>query len=175
MPTGAGPLELAKLFCQREEINFKEVTMVSPDGRSIMYLQGGTDYSVEGKVLHVARLDAHDSWSSYVLNMGALWQFGQAVGSIPAYGWAADSGGIWTATREKIGPGGIRSSGLQPIFISLEDGSTRLFDPPRRRDLISTIDRHPRFSLNHCGKLPNHIFRTQGFQMDDDIGETRHQ
>jgi hypothetical protein len=131
VPTGAGPLELAKLFCQRVEINFKEVTMVSPDGRSIMYLQGGTDYSAERKVLHVARLDAHDSWSSYVLNMGGLWQFGQAMGSVPAYGWAADSSGIWTATREKIGPGGINSSGLQPMFISLEDGSARLFDPPR--------------------------------------------
>jgi hypothetical protein len=130
-PEGRGPLELAKVFCQRVQIDFKQVGMVSPDGRSVMYLQGGSNYAAERKVLHVARLDAHDSWSSYALNMGALWQFGQTMRSVPAYGWASDSSGVWTATREKIGPGGITSSGLQPVFISLADGSTRLFDPPR--------------------------------------------
>ncbi len=130
-PEGRGPLELAKVFCQRVQIDFKQVAMVSPDGRSVMYLQGGSDYTAERKVLQVARLDARDSWSSYALNMGALWQFGQAARSAPAYGWASDSSGIWTATREKIGPSGITSSGLRPVFISLEDGSTRLFDPPR--------------------------------------------
>jgi hypothetical protein len=53
-------------------------------------------------VLHVAQLDVRDSWSSYALNKGASWQFGQAMRSVPAYGWASDSAGIWTATREKI-------------------------------------------------------------------------
>jgi hypothetical protein len=130
-PEGRGPLELAKVFCQRVQIDFKQVAMVSPDGRSVMYLQGGSDYAAESKVLQVARFGARDSWSSYALNMGALWQFGQAARSVPAYGWASASSGIWTATREKIGPSGITSSGLQPVFISLEDGTTRLFDPPR--------------------------------------------
>lgn len=130
-PVGAGPLELAKVFCQRVQTDFKQVATVSPDGRAIMYLQGGGNYTAERKVLHVARLNAHDSWSSYALNMGALWQFGQATRSVPAYGWASDSSGIWSATREKIDPRGITSSGLQPLFISLEDGSTRLFEPPR--------------------------------------------
>lgn len=68
-----------------------------------------------------------------MLNMGPLWQFGQAKRSVPAYGWASDSSGIWTATREKIGPGGINGSGLQPAFISLKDGSIRLFEPPRHK------------------------------------------
>lgn len=132
-PVGAGPLELTKVFFQRVEANFKGTAMVSPDGRAVMYLQGGSDYSAERKVLYVARLDARDSWSSYVLNMGPLWQFGQAKRSVPAYGWASDSSGIWTATREKIGPGGINGSGLQPAFISLKDGSIRLFEPPRHK------------------------------------------
>jgi len=101
-PEGRGPLELAKVFCQRVQIDFKQVAMVSPDGRSVMYLQGGSDYTAERKVLQVARLDARDSWSSYALNMGALWQFGQAAHSVPAYGWASDSSGIWTATRESV-------------------------------------------------------------------------
>ncbi|QOG17726.1 MULTISPECIES: hypothetical protein [Bradyrhizobium] len=130
-PVGPGPLRLAKLFHQRMQIDFRQLSMVSPDGRAIMYLQGGSHFAVERKLLHVARLDTQDGWSSYALNMGALWQFGGANNSIPAYGWASDSSGIWTATREEIGPGGISGSGLQPLFISLEDGSIRLFDPPR--------------------------------------------
>ena len=130
-PEGRGPLELAKVFCQLVPFDFKQVAMVSPDGRSVMYLQGGGDYTAERKLLHVSRLDARDSWSSYALNIGPLWQFGQAQRSIPAYGWASDSSGIWTGTRENIGPGGITSTGLQTVFISLQDGSTRRFDPPR--------------------------------------------
>src|SRR4051794_597608 len=43
-PVGPGPLELAKVFCQRVETNFRAVAMVSPDGRSIVYLQGGPGY-----------------------------------------------------------------------------------------------------------------------------------
>lgn len=132
-PVGAGPLELAKVTCQRVQADFQQIAMVSPDGGSIMYLQGGGDYTAERKVLYTARLDARDGWSSYALNMGALWQFGRAGRSVPAYGWASDSSGIWTATREKIGAGGIAGSGLQPLFISLKDGSTRLFDPPRHK------------------------------------------
>src|SRR3569833_1675383 len=126
-PEGRGPLELAKVFCQLVPFDFKQVAMVSPDGRSVMYLQGGGDYTTEHKKLHVSRLDARDSWSSYALNIGPLWQFGQAQRSIPAYGWASDSSGIWTGTRENIGPGGITSTGLQTVFISLQDGSTRRF------------------------------------------------
>ncbi|GLH81022.1 hypothetical protein SSBR45G_59310 [Bradyrhizobium sp. SSBR45G] len=107
--------------------------MVSPDGRLVMYLQGGGDYSAERKVLNVSRLDARDSWSSYALNMGPLWQFGQAEHSVPAYGWASDSSGIWTGTRENIDSGGTTSSGLQPVLISLQDGSIRNFAPPRHK------------------------------------------
>ncbi|WP_315781149.1 MULTISPECIES: hypothetical protein [unclassified Bradyrhizobium] len=128
---GQGPLELAKVFCQRIEYNSQEMAMVSPDGSAVMYLQGGTHYAAERKVLHVARLDAHDGWSSHTLAMGPLWQFGQALGSIPAYGWSSDSAGIWTATREKIGENGIAGTGLQPMFISLADRSIRLFEVPR--------------------------------------------
>jgi hypothetical protein len=130
-PVGPGPLELAKVFCQRVQVNFKQVAMISPDGRSIVYLEGGSDFTAERKTLHVARLDTRDGWRSYALNMGALWQFAQADHSVPAYGWASNSSGVWTATREKIGSDGISRSGLQPLFISLEDGSTRLFEPPR--------------------------------------------
>lgn len=43
-PVGAGPLELTKVFFQRVEANFKGTAMVSPDGRAVMYLQGGSDY-----------------------------------------------------------------------------------------------------------------------------------
>ena len=130
-PVGPGPLELARVFCQRVQVNFKQVAMISPDGRSIVYLEGGSDFTVERKTLHVARLDTPDGWRSYALNMGPLWQFAQADHSVPAYGWASNSSGVWTATREKIGSDGIAGSGLQPLFISLEDGSTRLFEPPR--------------------------------------------
>jgi hypothetical protein len=45
---------------------------VNAIGRSIMYLEGGGDFAAEGKVLHVAQLDARDSWRGYALNMGAL-------------------------------------------------------------------------------------------------------
>jgi hypothetical protein len=130
-PVGPGPLELAKVFCQRVETNFKEVAMVSPDGRSIVYLQGGTDYSAERKMLYIAPLDAVDSWRSHALAMGPLWQFGDADRSVPAYGWASNSSGVWTATREKIGPDGIANSGLQPAFIALEDNRIQLFEPLR--------------------------------------------
>lgn len=105
--------------------------MISPDGRSIVYLQGGSTFVTERKMLHIARLEAQDRSASHGLNMGALWQFSQAPGSMPAYRWASDSSGVWTATREKLGPEGFARSGLQPALISLESGNIRLFEPPR--------------------------------------------
>jgi hypothetical protein len=127
-PIGPGPLELAKIFCQRVQVDFKRAALISPDGRSVAYLQGASSFPT---VLHVARLDARDSWRSYGLNMGGLWQFSQADRSVPAVGWASNSLAVWTATRETVGPEGIAKSGLQPALISLEDGSTQLFEPPR--------------------------------------------
>jgi hypothetical protein len=81
-------------------------------------------------LLHIARLDAGNDWRSHPLAMGALWQFSDADRSVPAYGWASNSSGVWTATREKIGPDGIANSGLQPAFIAVEDNSIQLFEPP---------------------------------------------
>ncbi|MDB5599719.1 MAG: hypothetical protein JWN71_1763 [Xanthobacteraceae bacterium] len=130
-PVGSGPLELMKVFCQRVRFDFTQVAMVSPDGRFVAYLEGGTDYAVERKILHVAPLDTYDSWTSHSLNMGALWQFGQADRSVPAYGWASNSSGVWTATRDTSGSNRISSTGLQPAFASLEGNGIRLFEPPR--------------------------------------------
>ena len=130
-PVGPGPFELAKVFLQHVQFNFKQAAMISPDGRSIVYLEGGSNFAAERKILHIARLDARDSWTNHVLAMGALWQFGEADRSIPAYGWASNSSGVWTATREQIGPDGITHSGLQPAFIALADNGIQLFEPPR--------------------------------------------
>ncbi|WP_338834213.1 hypothetical protein [Bradyrhizobium septentrionale] len=71
-PADAGPLKLAKFYYQHVEVNFRQIAMVSPDGRSVMYLQGGSDYSAERKKLYVAQIDARDSWSSYTLNSRAI-------------------------------------------------------------------------------------------------------
>ena len=56
-PIGSGPLELTNVYCQRVRRDFAQVAMISPDGRAIVYLQGGGRFTAERKVLHVARLD----------------------------------------------------------------------------------------------------------------------
>ena len=125
------PYYRTKGFSQRVAVNFREVAIVSPDGHAVVYLEGGPGFAAERKVLHIARLDAGNDWRSHPLAMGALWQFSDADRSVPAYGWASNSSGVWTATREKIGPDGINKSGLQPAFIDLEDNRIQLFEPPR--------------------------------------------
>ena len=40
-PIGSGPLELTNVYCQRVRRDFAQVAMISPDGRAIVYLQGG--------------------------------------------------------------------------------------------------------------------------------------
>ena len=69
-PVGAGPLELAKVTCQRVQADFQQIAMVSPDGGSIMYLQGGGDYTAERKVLYTARLDARDEPLAHLESFG---------------------------------------------------------------------------------------------------------
>src|SRR5687767_12752774 len=71
-PVGAGPLELTKVFCQYISADFKQAVMISPDGRSIVFLQGGSHFSAEHKVLHVSRLEARESWTRHPLTMGPL-------------------------------------------------------------------------------------------------------
>ncbi len=38
--------------------------MISPDGRSIVYLEGGSSFAAEREMLHVARLDARHGRSA---------------------------------------------------------------------------------------------------------------
>ncbi|NOJ48831.1 hypothetical protein [Bradyrhizobium archetypum] len=125
------PYYRTKGFSQRVALDFREVAIVSPNGNAVVYLEGGTHFAAERKVLHIARLDAGNDWRSHPLAMGALWQFSDADRSVPAYRWASNSAGVWTATRENIGPDGINRSGLQPAFIALEDNRIQLFEPPR--------------------------------------------
>lgn len=123
-PIGAGPLELVKVFCQQVRFDFRSATVVSPDGRSIAYLEGGSSYVAERKVLHVAPLHVRNGWTDHPLNMGALWQFSSGHRTVPAFAWASNSSAIWTATREKVGPEGPAKSGLQPALA--QDGSLQL-------------------------------------------------
>ena len=61
---GPGPFELAKVLCQRVQVDFKQVAMISPDGRSIVYLEGGSSFAAEREMLHVAQLDARHGRSA---------------------------------------------------------------------------------------------------------------
>src|SRR4051812_19476226 len=124
-PIGPGPLELAKVHCQRIPIVGKSAASVSPDGRSIAFLELANSYVEERKVLHVAPLDVRDHWTNTPLNMGALWQFSSGHNTDAAFRWASNASVLWTATREKVGPEGIAKSGLQPA-LTVEDGSLSL-------------------------------------------------
>lgn len=128
-PTSDGPLALATVFCQRTVIDFKQVGMISPDGQSMAYLQGGSTSGQERKVLYLAPLASHDAWAQQPLNMGAMWKF--ARDALPAYRWASNSSGVWAATREAIGPHGLATAGLQPVLVSAQTGTGRALEPPR--------------------------------------------
>jgi hypothetical protein len=124
-PIGPGPLELAKVHCQRIRIFEESAALVSPDGRSIALLEGGATYVAERKVLHVAPLHVRDNWTDYPLNMGTLSQFSSGHRTDVALRWASNSSALWTATREQVGPDGLAKSGLQPV-LTVEDGSVNL-------------------------------------------------
>src|ERR1700719_2419089 len=51
-PHGPGPLELAKVYCQHPQYDQRSPAFISPDGLSIAYLETGSSYTVERKVLH---------------------------------------------------------------------------------------------------------------------------
>jgi len=63
-PVRPGPFELAKVLCQRVQVDFTQIAMISPDGRSIVYLEGGSSFAAEREMLHVARLDARHGRSA---------------------------------------------------------------------------------------------------------------
>ena len=129
-PIGPGPLELAKIYCQRIRPGNNTAASISPDGRSIAYLEGSSSYVAERKVLHVAPLHMRDSWTDCQLNMGPLWHFSSGYRTVPAFGWASNSSSVWTATRETVGPEGLSKSGLQPA-LTVEDKSLQLLPPLR--------------------------------------------
>jgi hypothetical protein len=88
--------------------------VVSPDGRSIAYIEHDT-------VLRVARLDSARVWTDYQADLGTFAKFGAEIRSIPAFTWASNSQFLWTATHESLRPSGFAKTQMQ-VVQTAEDG-----------------------------------------------------
>lgn len=117
-PIGSGPLELAEIYCQFFRFSTKGDPIVSPDGRSIAYVENR-------RLLRVAPLDARDSWIDFQAELGTFERFGSNSRSVPALTWASDSSGLWTATQGRLHPSGFATDPLQPIK-TFSDGNIEL-------------------------------------------------
>src|SRR5688572_29923677 len=108
-PVGAGPLTLAAVYCQMIFADRRPSgePVMAPDASAIAYSQNDM-------ILRAARLAGHDRWTDYPAEMGTFARFGH-FRSVPAFVWASDSQGLWTATQDRLPPSNFATGPLRPV------------------------------------------------------------